>query len=251
MNPLTPKQARTLRVLTKDGKLQSFATSLVDDAHSRSLRSLVDIGYLTYEYTGTQRIYTLTEACGSQFPVPLEGKAVAKKKSAEAAERHTGEGHKDRPADRQGEDRSNSNVPSVNNAELCRGALAAGHESAAEALSWAKETYPELTINDKTFKVAFGKIKKEHRDDSAPTPPKNDEPDPTPRKSKPSAAQADSAPPTLTDLLAVGEMAAQHGGAKKLLGLVALVDGLARKVGGIDRLRGSLEGLETLAKLFK
>ena len=78
---LTPSQARTLRLLTKNGQLQSFATSLVEDAQSRTLRTLVDSGFLTYEYTGTQRVYTVTEAGSSQFSVRREGKTVAKKKA--------------------------------------------------------------------------------------------------------------------------------------------------------------------------
>jgi hypothetical protein len=238
MNPLTPKQARTLHVLTKNGTLHSFATSLVDDAHSRSLRALVDNGYLTYEYTGTQRIYTLTEACGSQFPVAPEGHSVAKKKTEEATQRQADEGHEDKPADSPGAD--HSNVPAIDTADLCRAALAAGQSSAAAALHWAKEHYPDLTINDRTFKVTFGKIKKENKEESAPA-----------TTSQPSVAHPAVPPPTLMDLLAVGEMAGQHGGAKKLLALVAVVDELAKKVGGIDRLRRSLEGLETLAKLFK
>jgi hypothetical protein len=252
MNPITPRQARTLRLLTKDGKLQSFATSLVDDAHSRPLRGLVDSGYLTYEYTGTQRVYTLTEAGRSQFSVPPEGKAVAKKKAEADAGSQAGGGHKVQRATGHGEDKSTATAPSVNTAELCRGALAAGHGGAAEALDWAKETYPDLPINDRTFKVTFSKIKKEGKEASPQTPAGyNEEDDPAPAKVKPSSAQAGGPPPTLTELLAVGEMAAQHGGAKKLLGLVALVDDLAKKVGGIDRLRRSLAGLETLAKLFK
>jgi hypothetical protein len=250
MNPLTPKQARTLRVLTKNGTLQSFATSLVADDHSRSLRALVDNGYLTYEYTGTQRIYTLTEACGSQFPVSPEGHSVAKKKTAEATARPADEGPKDKPADSQG--REKSTVPATNTADLCRAALAAGQSSAPEAFNWAKQHYPDLTIAERTFKVTFGKIKKETSDASAPNPTQYDDVRETiPLKSKPSVVQTDVLPPTLMDLLAVGEMAGHHGGAKKLLALVAQVDELAKKVGGIDRLRRSLEGLETLAKLFK
>jgi hypothetical protein len=251
MIPLTPSQARTLRLLTKNGQLRSFATSLVEDAHSRPLRGLVDAGFLTYEYTGTQRIYTLTEACASLFPGPREGNTVAKKKTKVATDRHADERPKDKRDDSQGEDESNSNAPAVDTADLCRGALTAGQSSATEALNWAKGNYPDLAINEKEFKVAFSKIKKENKDESAAAPRKNDDKGPAPTKSKPRADRPDVPPPTLKDLLAVGELAAQHGGAKKLLAVVALVDDLARKVGGIDRLRHSLEGLETLAKLFK
>jgi hypothetical protein len=214
MIPLTPSQARTLRLLTKNGQLRSFATSLVDDGHSRALRALVDNGYLTYEYTGTQRIYTLTAACGARFSPPLEGKTVAKKKTKEATNGHVDEGHNDPPADHHAVEKSQANVvPSIS--------------SAARA-------------------------KKKQEEVSTTTPSmKNDDPPPVRTKSKPRAVHFNGPAPTLVDLLAVGEIATQHGGARKLLAQVALVDDLARKVGGIDRLRRALEGLETLAKLFK
>jgi hypothetical protein len=212
---LTPSQARTLRLLTKNGQLQSFATSLVEDAQSRALRSLVDSGFLTYEYTGTQRVYTLTEACSSQFPVRREGKTVAKKKVKEATNGQAEEAPRDtKPADTPAEDTTQSKAPALRSGER--------------------------------------KVKKKKLDESAPAAIMNgDEPPPVRTRSKPPEIHADLPTPTLADLLAVGEIAAQHGGAKKLLGVVALVDDLARKVGGIDRLRGALEGLETLAKLFK
>jgi hypothetical protein len=211
---LTPSQARTLRLLTKNGQLQSFATSLVEDAQSRALRTLVDSGFLTYEYTGTQRVYTLTEACSSQFPVRREGKTVAKKKVKEATNGQAEEAPKERAADTPAEDTNKSKAPALRSGER--------------------------------------KVKKKNQDEGAPTAIMNgDEPPPVRTRSKPPAIHADLPAPTLADVLAVGEIAAQHGGAKKLLGVVALVDDLARKVGGIDRLRGALEGLETLAKLFK
>jgi hypothetical protein len=222
---LTPSQARTLRLLTKNGQLKSFATSLVNDAHSRSLRELVDNGYLTYEYTGTQRVYTLTEAFGPQFPVRREGKIVAKKKIKEATNGQASESHKDQPADSRGEDTGNDKSASIATAEPVRAA-----------------------------KVTSSKIKQKDQDERTPAPAptlNNDEPRPIRKKSKPHVSHPDLPSPTLADLLAVGKMAAQHGGANKLLALVALVDDLGRKVGGIDRLRGALEGLESLAKLFK
>jgi hypothetical protein len=239
--------------LTKNGKLRTFATSLVDDANSRALRALVDNGYLTYEYTGTQRIYTVTDRSEAQLPVAApEGKTVAKKKTETAGATRVDDGPKDRPASSQSEVKARANVPTIPMSELCRAALAAGQAAAPEALCWARVQYPEMALDEKTFRVTFSKIKRETRDESAPTPGKSTEESvPPPTKSKPHAGQQSSPPPTLTDLLAVGKMAAQHGGAKKLLGVVALVDDLARKVGGIDRLRQSLEGLESLAKLFK
>jgi hypothetical protein len=197
-------------LLTKNGQLQSFATSLVDDGHSRILRQLVDSGYLTYEYTGTQRVYTVIGAGGSQFPVRREGKTVAKKKVKEATNGHVEEGPKERADE----------TPAVD--------------------------------RDLPAQPAERKAKKKVQAESAPAPVlNNDGPQPARTRSKPQFSHPDLPSPTLTDLLVVGEIAAQHGGAKKLLGVVALVDDLAKRVGGIDRLRGALEGLETLAKLFK
>jgi hypothetical protein len=238
-------------LLTKNGQLRSFATSLVSDSHSRILRTLVDNGFLTYEYTGTQRVYTLTEAGGSQFGVPKEGRTVAKKKTKETTNGHVNEAPPSKPTETEKVEQDNK-LPSISTAEACRAALAAGQNSVTEALRWAKASYPDSTINDRAFKVTFGKMIKKNEEETAPTPKKNhDEGHATRTKSKSSSPHTSSAPPNLTDLLAVGEIAAQHGGAKKLLIQVALVDDLAKRVGGIDRLRRSLEGLQTLAKLFK
>jgi hypothetical protein len=212
-------------LLTKNGQLHSFATSLVDDAHSRALRALVDSGYLTYEYTGTQRVYTLTEACGSKFPVRVQEKTVAKKNTEEATNGQVEEGRNEKAADSPAEEKSKIRQKN--------------HED-------PKEKPAAGTAEQKR------KIRQKSHDAGDPIPKiNNDEPHPIRARSKAHAALSDAPQPTLPDLLAVGEIAAQHGGAKKLLAQVSLVDDLARKVGGIDRLRLSLEGLETLAKLFK
>lgn len=69
----------TLRLFTRGGKVDTFATTLVEDAYTRPLRALVDGGWLSMNYTGTQRVYTLTPE-GKVF---LEGKRMGKKKVTE------------------------------------------------------------------------------------------------------------------------------------------------------------------------
>lgn len=76
MTNLSARMASTLRLFTRAGREQTFATTLVEDGFTRPLRSLVDDGFLTMEYTGTRRVYTLTD----QGRTYLEGKAMARKK---------------------------------------------------------------------------------------------------------------------------------------------------------------------------
>jgi hypothetical protein len=80
MSNLSAKMASTLRLFTRAGRETTFATTLVEDGFTRPLRSLVDDGFLTMEYTGTRRVYTLTDQ-GRTF---LEGKAMARKKQTPA-----------------------------------------------------------------------------------------------------------------------------------------------------------------------
>ncbi len=79
MGSPTAKMASSLRLFTRNGRESTFSTTLVEDSYTRPLRALVDDGYLTMEYTGTRRIYTLTQR-GRDF---LEGKKMRKKKQAE------------------------------------------------------------------------------------------------------------------------------------------------------------------------
>jgi hypothetical protein len=83
MTNLSAKMASTLRLFTRAGREPTFATTLVEDGFTRPLRSLVDDGFLTMEYTGTRRVYTLTDQ-GRTF---LEGKAMARKKQPPAEAR--------------------------------------------------------------------------------------------------------------------------------------------------------------------
>jgi hypothetical protein len=75
---MTPsaKMASTLRLFTREGREETFSTTLVEDAYSRHLRALVADGFLSMEYTGTRRVYTLTPA-GRAY---LEGKRMGRKK---------------------------------------------------------------------------------------------------------------------------------------------------------------------------
>jgi hypothetical protein len=85
MPNLSAKLGSTLRLFTRAGRELTFATTLVEDGFTRPLRSLVDDGFLTMEYTGTRRVYTLTDL-GRTY---LEGKAMARKKTRAAdAARH-------------------------------------------------------------------------------------------------------------------------------------------------------------------
>jgi hypothetical protein len=255
MNRLTPSQARTLRALTKNGQLRTFATSLVNDAHSRCLRELVDSGYLTYEYTGTQRVYTLTEACNSRFPGRREGKTMAKRKIKEATNGHVEAGTVAAPAASPAEETGNGTVHSIATPEVSRRARAATGKSRQKAHDGpAAPSRIKQKANDEPAPAS--KIKQKVHDEPAPTPPappaeEEVAPAPARTRSKPRVSHPDTPSPTLAEMLAVGEIAAEHGGAKKLLALVARVDDLATKVGGLDRLRRALEGLETLSKLFK
>ncbi len=139
---------------------------------------------------------------------------MAKKKTKEATNGHVEESPKDRPADNHVAEKS--------------------QEKLAAPIIHATRT------------------KKKHEDEITATPiMHNDDPPPVRTKTKSKSVHFDGPAPTLVDLLAVGEIATQHGGARKLLAQVALVDDLARRVGGIERLRRALEGLETLSKLFK
>jgi hypothetical protein len=76
---LTTKMASTLRTLTRNGREETFSTTLVEDLYSRPLRALVAAGLLTMDYTGTRRVYTLTPA-GRAY---LEGKRMARRKPTE------------------------------------------------------------------------------------------------------------------------------------------------------------------------
>ncbi|MFO0842953.1 MAG: hypothetical protein U0797_11235 [Gemmataceae bacterium] len=76
MAPRSAKMASTLRLFTRSGREPTFTTTLVEDSFTRPLRGLVDDGFLTMEYTGTRRVYTLTER-GLHY---LEGKRMARKK---------------------------------------------------------------------------------------------------------------------------------------------------------------------------
>jgi hypothetical protein len=73
---LPAKTASTLRTLTRGGREETFSTTLVEDLFSRHLRALVAAGFLTMEYTGTRRVYTLTPA-GRDY---LEGKRMGRRK---------------------------------------------------------------------------------------------------------------------------------------------------------------------------
>lgn len=70
--------ASTLRLFTRGGREETFSTTLVEDGYSRALRELVAAGFLTMDYTGTRRVYSLT-ALGRHY---LEGKRMGKKKQA-------------------------------------------------------------------------------------------------------------------------------------------------------------------------
>lgn len=77
MTTPSAKMASTLRLFTRNGREETFATTLVEDSYTRPLRALVDGGFLTMDYTGTRRVYTLT----SQGRDYLEAKRMGKKRA--------------------------------------------------------------------------------------------------------------------------------------------------------------------------
>jgi len=62
------------------------------------------------------------------------------------------------------------------------------------------------------------------------------------------SGRCNAAEPTLGDLLKVKDLAIGRGGVEEISALVEKVDAIAGEVGGIDKLRASLDALKKLTK---
>jgi hypothetical protein len=94
----------------------------------------------------------------------------------------------------------------------------------AKVKDWINSHYPTLCFKDSTFNSSLSSIRKKFKAD---TDGLNGE-------------------PTVNDLLKVKEMADADGGIAGLVALLDKVDTLAKKVGGIARLRQCITGLQKL-----
>jgi hypothetical protein len=95
--------------------------------------------------------------------------------------------------------------------------------SKASVASWIKTKYPAMQYKEATLNSSLSNIKKKMRgEDSAAGP----------------------GDPTLNDVIRVKAAAAERGGAEELLAFVDQAEALARKFGGLERVRRCLEALK-------
>jgi hypothetical protein len=113
-------------------------------------------------------------------------------------------------------------------AEAIRGALWSIGINATkpEVAEWIKKKYPSLEFKDSTLNSSLSSIRK-----------------------RLVGEEADAAEPNLKELLHVQEIAKEDGGVDAVIALLDKVDAIARKVGGQERLRVCLKGLQKLSGL--
>jgi len=115
--------------------------------------------------------------------------------------------------------------------DLAKAAVEMGHQKAGPAFEWAQTQRPD--VKEGTFKATFSKVRSEAGGSVV------------------KKVRAASAPlvvtktaPSLDDLDAVVEMVDQETSLEELLGRIREVDGMAKKVGGLDILMRCVESLQ-------
>jgi hypothetical protein len=121
-----------------------------------------------------------------------------------------------------------ADTPSGTLADAIRAALdVVGDDASKKAVSnWIKEHHPNLTFKESTLNSSLSSIRKKLKGETGPS----------------------GQEPTINELLKVKQLAEEQGGVDHLLAQIEKVDTLARKLGGLPRLRRCLEGLKRLGK---
>jgi hypothetical protein len=122
------------------------------------------------------------------------------------------------------ESQRGSSPPSL--AEVIRSALCdlGVYTSPAKVKEWITRHHATLRFKESTFNSSLSSIRKKLKTDT----------------------NGINGEPTVNDLLKVKEMADANGGIGEIIALLDKVDNLAKRVGGIGRLRQCIAGLQKL-----
>ncbi|MFM7151233.1 MAG: hypothetical protein ACKO23_15455, partial [Gemmataceae bacterium] len=104
---------------------------------------------------------------------------------------------------------------------------------ASDVISWISKEYPKFHYNSNTLNSTLSNLKKKRRTELGL-------PDPTRKTSTKNGA------PNLEELIHVKNYIDANGGLEKIHEHLQIIDAIASKVGGIERFRKCLEGLNKL-----
>jgi hypothetical protein len=96
---------------------------------------------------------------------------------------------------------------------------------------WIKRKYPKLQFSRQTLSSTLSTQRRKTLEEMGLLPDK---------------AGAEGADPTVDDLKRVKQIAAARGGVEELMSLVQKVEDVAKEVGGLEKLKKSLNDLKTL-----
>src|SRR5262249_8712273 len=96
---------------------------------------------------------------------------------------------------------------------------------------WIKRRYPKLQFSRQTLSSTLSTQRKKMMEEMGLLPDKGG---------------LEGSGPTVDDLMRVKQMAAARGGVEELMSLVQRVEDVAKEVGGLDRLKKSLDTLKSL-----
>jgi hypothetical protein len=98
---------------------------------------------------------------------------------------------------------------------------------------WIKRTYPNLQFSRQTLSSTLSTQRKKMQEEMGLLPTK-------------SGSAGERGGPTVDDLMRVKHMASSRGGVEELMSLVQKVEDVAKEVGGLEKLKKSLDTLKTL-----